>query len=236
MCGICGWLGPGAEPDAASGRAMTDLLAHRGPDGAGELPLPSGWMGQRRLKVVDLTEAGDQPMTNEDGSIGLVYNGEIYNFRELRTELAARGHRFRSTGDTEVVLRAYEEWGEDCCRRLDGMFAFAVWDSRSASLFLARDRTGKKPLYYSLAGNRLTFASEIKSLLRAPWIPRAPDLDRIPEFLVFGYPPGPRTMYRGISQLPPGSSITYGSEGLTGPHRFWNALPEDQTARLDRTF
>jgi asparagine synthase (glutamine-hydrolysing) len=235
MCGICGYVGPSdAALDLGSARAMRDALRHRGPDGAGEAllsPLDGGgdlrgWLGHRRLKIIDLTPAAHQPMANEDGSVVLVYNGEIYNFRELRRELEGRGFRFRSSGDTEVVLRAYEAFGDDFVRRLDGMFALGVWDARKTRLLLARDRVGKKPLFYADRGDRIAFASEIKSLLLCPWIPRSMDAERLPEYLTFGYVPNPRTFYKTIRQIPPASLVAFDRDGLTGPHEYWDALPE----------
>jgi asparagine synthase (glutamine-hydrolysing) len=164
-------------------------------------------------------------MANEDVSVVLSYNGEVYNFRELRSELAGQGFRFRSSGDTEVVLRAYEAWGPDCVRRLDGMFAFAVWDGRLGSLMLARDRTGKKPLYYFSQADRIAFASEIKSLLLCPWVPRRMDEQRLPEFLTFGYVPWPDTLYEGIRQLPPSSVVHFGRRGASTPQTYWSPAP-----------
>ena len=207
MCGISGFVGPAENRvDGAVIRSMTEVLRHRGPDGYRDLEIAggrlAGWLGHQRLKIIDLSEAADQPMTSDDGSVALTYNGEVYNFRELRRRLEGLGHRFRSTGDTEVVLRAYEQWGEECVRELDGMFAFAVWDVRKSRVLLARDRTGKKPLYYTLLGGRLTFGSEIKALLQAPWVDGRPDIGAIPEYLLFGYVPDPRTMYEGIQQVP----------------------------------
>ncbi len=223
---------------------MTDAIAHRGPDGdghlaisaAGEDPPLVGWLGHRRLRIIDLTEAAHQPMVSRDGSAALVYNGEIYNFRELRSELVAAGHRFESTGDTEVVLRAYEQWGDGCAQRLDGMYALAIWDRERARLLLARDRTGKKPLFYSLEGGRLTFGSEIKALLQAPWITARPDLERVPEFLAFGYAPCPTTMYQGIRQLPPGTRLVFDRDGIHGPEEYWDALPASQDAVASKPF
>ena len=230
MCGICGYLGPPEariSPDAA--RAMRDALAHRGPDDEGEAQLQAvdadirvrGWLGHRRLRILDVSQAADQPMANEDGSVILSYNGEIYNFRDLRRELVGRGFRFRSSGDTEVVLRAYEAWGSDCVRRLDGMFAFAVWDARSARLMLARDRVGKKPLFYFKQGDRIAFASEIKSLLLCPWVPRLMDSRRLPDFLTLGYVPWPHTLYEGIHQLPPASLVHFGPGRASEPQTYW---------------
>jgi asparagine synthase (glutamine-hydrolysing) len=192
----------------------------------------AGWLGHQRLKIIDLTEAADQPMTNDDGSVALTYNGEVYNFRELRRRLEGLGHRFRSTGDTEVVLRAYEAWGDRCVEELDGMFAFAVWDARRGRLLLARDRTGKKPLYYTLLGGRLTFGSEIKAMLQVPWVDARPDVSAVPEYLLLGYVPDPRTMYEGIEQVPPASVVAFGAGGVEGPRQYWDALPEEQHAHL----
>jgi asparagine synthase (glutamine-hydrolysing) len=234
MCGICGYVGrPDAGLDSATARAMRDSLRHRGPDGAGEALLSPldvgndlvGWLGHRRLKIIDLTAAADQPMTNEDGSVVLGYNGEAYNFRELRRELEARGVRFRSSGDTEVVLRAYEAFGDEFVRRLDGMFALALWDARRGKLILARDRVGKKPLFYSYQGDRIAFASEIKSLLLCPWVPRRMDVERLPEYLTFGYVPSPDTFYETIRQVPPATLLAFDREGLSGPSEYWNPLP-----------
>ena len=234
MCGICGFIGPDDGPlDLTSARAMRETLRHRGPDGEGdhEIAMPDprrplrGWLGHQRLRIIDVTEAAHQPMCNEDESVVLTYNGEIYNFRELRSELEGHGHRFSSSGDTEVVLRAYEQWGEDCVSRLDGMFALALWDGRRGRLLLARDRTGKKPLFYSLLGGRLTFGSEIKAIRAADWVRSGPDLARLPEYLTFGYVPNPATFYEGIEQVPPASVVIYDAAGLREPRPYWDALP-----------
>ncbi|MEW6581537.1 MAG: asparagine synthase (glutamine-hydrolyzing) [Actinomycetota bacterium] len=227
MCGICGFIGPPAGPiDVEAARTMRDLLTHRGPDGAGETEIRGGglhgWLGHRRLKILDLTDAARQPLSNDDGSVTVTYNGEIYNFADLRADLTSRGHRFRSSGDTEVVVRAYEEWGDDFIHRLDGMFAFALWDANRGRLILARDRTGKKPLYYTQIGGRLTFASEIKALRAAPWVRTGPDLARLPEFLTYGYVPGPHTLYEGVSQVPPGCTLTYTTRGIEGIRPYWD--------------
>ena len=218
----------GARADISAGPAMRDTLAHRGPDGAGELELEApefglrGWLGHRRLKVIDVSGSADQPMVGAGGAVALTYNGEVYNFRELRSELETLGARFRSSGDTEVVLRAYEQWGEDFVERLDGMFALAVWDARRGRLLLARDRTGKKPLFYCVQEGRITFGSEIKALLACPWVRTEPELAHMAEFLTFGYVPHPRTLYRGIEQVPPGSVVAYGREGAAPPRRYWD--------------
>jgi asparagine synthase (glutamine-hydrolysing) len=232
MCGICGWVGQAARPeDSASGHRMRATLEHRGPDGPGEVAIAApglgmqGWLGHQRLKVIDVTESAHQPMVGAEGAVALTYNGEVYNFRELRRELAARGHRFSSSGDTEVVLRAYEEWGEGFVERIDGMFALAVWDARSGTLLLARDRTGKKPLFYSVQDGRITFGSEIKALLACPWTSAEPALEHLAEFFTFGYVPHPHTLYRGIEQVPPASVVVYGPDGVARTRRYWDVAP-----------
>jgi asparagine synthase (glutamine-hydrolysing) len=232
MCGICGYVSGRELPlDLDAGRRMNETLVHRGPDDGSEAALCGdrlhGWFGHRRLRVVDLSDAASQPMSSDDGNVVLTYNGEIYNFAELRAELRALGARFRSHGDTEVVLRAYEAWGEDCVARLDGMFALAIWDARRGRLLLARDRTGKKPLFYSVAGGRLTFASEIKALLASPWVAADVDPEAVPDYLTYGYVPWPRTMFREILQVPPAATVVFDAEGAHPPRSYWSPLPPD---------
>lgn len=234
VCGICGYVSPDRLAlDREAGRRMCETLVHRGPDGQGEALVSGGglhgWLGHRRLRVVDLSEAAHQPMVGDDGRTVLTYNGEIYNFAALRTELRGLGARFASHGDSEVVLRAYEAWGERCVERFEGMFALAVWDARRDRLLLARDRTGKKPLFYSVAGGRLTFASEIKALLTCPWVPGAVDAEAIPEYLTYGYVPTPGTAYADVRQLEPASTVIYDRDGLHPPRRYWSALPATGT-------
>jgi asparagine synthase (glutamine-hydrolysing) len=233
VCGICGFVGP---PDDAANRdvieAMNETIRHRGPDAGGSTEIGSdvgerplrGWLGNRRLRILDVRTIADQPMMSEDGSVALTWNGEIYNFRELRLELESAGHRFRTAGDTEVILRAYLEWGEQCIERLDGMFAVALWDAGRGRLLLARDRVGKKPLFYAIADGRLTFGSEIKALLAAPWVPADPDLDRLPEYLTFGYVPNPASFYRSIAQVPPAGTVVFDQEGLRPSRRYWDPM------------
>jgi asparagine synthase (glutamine-hydrolysing) len=236
MCGICGFVGPAElSVDFRVVVAMAESIRHRGPDEFGRAQIGDsrddglrGWLGHRRLKILDLTASAAQPMRSRDRQLVLTYNGEIYNFRELRQELRCAGHRFESTGDTEVVLRAYEEWGDSCLERLDGMFAFALWDGRRGRLLLARDRSGKKPLFYTVCGERLTFGSEIKALLQAPWVRARPDTAAIPEFLTYGYVPHPRTLYEGILQVPPASSLTFDADGVHEPRSYWDPLPGHQ--------
>ena len=216
MCGIAGILDlrQGLAPAEELASRMTDVLAHRGPDDAGLLVDPPVVLGNRRLSILDLSSAGHQPMGSEDGRFWLTYNGEIYNYKELAQELRARGHRFRSSGDTEVLLHAYVEWGPDCLARLNGMFAFAVWDRRRQELFLARDRFGVKPFYYTVAGGRFRFASEIKALLIDPEVPRRPNDARVFDFLARGIADHTEeTMFDGIYQLPPGAYMRVSPTG-----------------------
>ena len=208
MCGIAGVVNWG---DAAALAWMTDIQAHRGPDDRGvwDHRAPDGtWvgLGNRRLAIVDLSPAGHMPMANAEGSVVITYNGEVYNAPELRRELGARGHAFRSHSDTEVVLRLYEEEGPACVRRLQGMFALAICDLRAGAptLFLARDHFGVKPLYYVQRGARLAFASEVKALLELPGLPVELDLEALHQYLTFLWVPDPRTLFRGIVKLPAG--------------------------------
>ena len=205
MCGIAGifdYHGQ-AEIDRTLLRRMTEILSHRGPDGDGYHIAPGIGLGHRRLAIVDLA-TGDQPLFNEHGTICVVYNGEIYNFQPLMAELAALGHIFRTRCDTEVIVHAWEEWGAACLDRFNGMFAFALWDAAKEVLFLARDRLGEKPLYYSfLSSGELLFASELKSLLLSPQVDREFDPRAIEEFFAFGYVPDPRSIYRGVRKLAP---------------------------------
>lgn len=185
---------------------------------------PTVRLGHGRLRIIDLSDAGKQPMANEDGSIFVTFNGEIYNFRDLMRDLTARGHRFRSKSDTEVIVHGYEEYGDDVVKRLDGMFAFGLWDTRRRHLLLARDRTGKKPLYYhfDLDGHRICFASEIKGLLVCPWVPRTIKEDALPQLLSYGYLAAPYTAFEGIMQLPPGSTLSLDSDRGQRVRRYWN--------------
>ncbi|MEJ5366996.1 MAG: asparagine synthase (glutamine-hydrolyzing) [Bryobacteraceae bacterium] len=222
MCGIAGFLmrgGMSADPERA--RAMAASLVHRGPDGEGFFVEEGAALAHRRLSIIDL-EGGTQPMHNEDGSLCIVFNGEIYNFLELRPELERAGHVFRTRSDTEVLLHLYEELGEAMTERLNGMFAFAIWDRRKRELFLARDRFGKKPLYYleNQGPYRFAFASEAKALLALPETGRTPDAACVADFLAFGYVPEPRSIYRGIRKLPAGSWLRVSEAGLY-ERRYW---------------
>ncbi len=206
MCGICGvWN----ATDAAAGHGqvdrMLDTIVHRGPDGEGRFDRPCVNLGMRRLAIIDLA-GGDQPILNEDGSVAVVFNGEIYNFRELRAELERHGHRFQTHSDTEVIVHGYEEWGDGVLHRLAGMFVFALWDQHRHRLLIARDRFGKKPLYYSRRGRQIVFSSEIKALLAAG-VSADVDDGALQQYLTLRYVPSPRTLFRSVHQLPPGHKM-----------------------------
>jgi asparagine synthase (glutamine-hydrolysing) len=208
MCGIAGLLT--SVPDAGTDRvrAMIDAQQHRGPDAEGIWSDGICALGHRRLAILDLSDAGRQPLGNEDGTIWITFNGEIYNFQELRRELEGLGHQFRTRTDTEVIVHAYEQWGTGCVSRLRGMFAFGIWDQRRRRLFLARDRVGKKPLFYAQQRDRFLFASELQGLLADPDVPREVDLAAIDAYLSWGYVPAPETAFRGIAKLPPAHWLT----------------------------
>jgi asparagine synthase (glutamine-hydrolysing) len=190
MCGICGILA--SPPGADLLGALSDSIAHRGPDGAGAWFDQRAALGHRRLAIIDLV-TGEQPLANEDGSIQVIFNGEIYNFMALRAELLGLGHSFRTNGDTEVIVHALEQWGDAALSRLDGMFAFAAWDAEREELLLARDRLGKKPLYYArLPAGGIVFGSEIKALLAHPDVDRTLDETVLPTYLCYGNVPAPQ--------------------------------------------
>jgi asparagine synthase (glutamine-hydrolysing) len=200
--------------------AMTGILAHRGPDGDGvHVDGPLGF-GHRRLAILDLSEAGRQPMLTSDGRFAITFNGEIYNFLELRADLEQRGHRFRSNTDTEVLLAAYREFGVQAVDRLRGMFAFAIWDRATRTLFAARDRLGKKPLYYMLDRDGIAFASEPKAFLADPGFTPAPDLEAISHYLSYQYVPSPFTAFRGVQKLPPAHYLLV-TDGQVRTERYW---------------
>ena len=233
MCGICGICAP-AINEANSREALTRMCAaisHRGPDGEGQMIDQGIALGHRRLSIIDL-EGGDQPIFNEDGNIGVVFNGEIYNYRELRDELLKRGHRFSTNSDTEVIVHAYEEYGVSCLEHFNGMFAFALWDKPRRRLFIARDRLGEKPLYYRLDGERLEFASELKSLLANPECPREVDFEAVEGFLTYGYIPEPISIYRGINKLPAAHYLVF-EGGRLNVSPYWTLEMPDQPASRD---
>lgn len=237
MCGIAGasWT-PNSEPLAeATLRRMTDALSHRGPDDAGAYfdgnsgqsstvtRAGGAALGFRRLSIIDLA-GGHQPLSNEDGSVWIAFNGEVYNYRELKPELESLGHRFHTASDTECIVHAYEQWGHDCVHHLRGMFAFAIWDERQRRLFLARDRMGQKPLVYRVANGRLVFASELKALFQIAGAPREVDPQAVADFVTLQYVPHPKTMLRGYHKLPPAHWAEFNAQtGDLKVERYWRA-------------
>ena len=234
MCGIAGKLYSDTARSVSAREldAMLSPMKHRGPDGSGVFADGPMGLGHLRLSIIDLS-TGDQPMTNEDRTLWLVFNGEIYNYQSLRQELLTRGHVFRSQSDTEVIVHLYEEYGADCVNHLRGMFAFAIWDTKRRRLFLARDRVGIKPLYYCQTGQAFWFASEFKSILSDPAVPRDLHLPAIRQFLSFYYLPGEDTLFRSIRKLLPGHSMTV-ENGQVSIHRYWDL--RFTQARWDRSF
>src|SRR5580698_6452646 len=223
MCGIAGILefGHGARANAAALREMCLVITHRGPDDDGFYTDGAAGIGMRRLSIVDVA-GGHQPISNEDGTLWIVFNGEIYNHLALREQLIARGHRYSTHSDTETVVHLYEEYGADCVQHLRGMFAFAIWNRNTKTLFIARDRLGIKPLYYKLTPERLLFASEIKAVLAHGGI--RPEFNRaaLPEYLAFGYLSGKESFYNGILKLLPGRTMTIGPEGNAEIRQYWD--------------
>jgi asparagine synthase (glutamine-hydrolysing) len=238
MCGIAGALdlGGGAVP-ADLLRRMCGALRHRGPDEEGYFHDGPVALGQMRLSIIDLS-SGKQPMANEDGTVWVTFNGEIYNFHELRHRLEGLGHRFATHSDTEVIVHAYEQYGTACLDHFRGMFAFAVWDGPRRTLFLARDRAGKKPLFHARVANQFVFASELQGLLQHPALSRDPDFSAIDEYLTYGYIPAPRTAYRAVCKLPPAHYLLCRQDtGDIRVERYWQlryqpklALDENEAA------
>ena len=241
MCGIAGFVtdvrdGSNERRDSAAIlESMCAAIRHRGPDDQGmEIKGPAA-LGMRRLSIIDLA-GGHQPMSGEDDSVTIVFNGEIYNYLELEPLLESRGHRFRSRSDTEVVVHAYEEFGPRCLDMLRGMFAFAIWDDAKQTLFLARDRVGKKPLYYSLTANdTLVFGSELKSLLRHPEIKRQIDPEALDAYFTFGYVPDPLSIFKGIHKLPPGHYLNF-VNGRISVHEYWDFQFETTEERQEKDY
>ncbi len=223
MCGIAGLLRVDGEPVPPGYiAAMVDTLRHRGPDGEGTFFAPGVGLGHTRLAIIDLSAASNQPFVDEDAGLALVYNGEIYNYVELRTELRSLGHTFRSEGDVEVLLRAYEEWGPDCLRRFNGMFAFAIWDNRKRQLFLARDRFGEKPLFIARSPRGIAFASEMKAILAVRPELRRPNFRPIFRYLVRGdLDQDQESFFEGIESLPAAHFMVLDHEGNGRPKRYW---------------
>jgi len=224
MCGICGIFDKAGLPiERGLLSMMTSAMNHRGPDGEGQFVDREIGLGHRRLSIIDV-DGGGQPISNEDESLQVVFNGEIYNFVELRVELEARGHKFKTRSDTEVITHAYEQWGKTCVEHFNGMFAFALWDSNQRELFLARDHLGIKPLYYVDLGSRFIFASEIKALLKDHDCPRDVEIEALAELFTFRYVPSPKTLFKGICKLPAGHRMTVSARGVK-IERFWNWIP-----------
>ena len=222
MCGICGKLEytPSASVDQHLLDRMTSAISHRGPDGRGTYISGQIGLGHTRLAIIDL-HTGDQPISNEDGTVWIVYNGEVYNFPQLREELVGKGHQFRSTTDTEVIVHLYEEYGVESLSRLRGMFAFALWDEKDKTLLLARDRVGIKPLYYANTGKALVFGSEIKALLADPAVRCEVDPQSIDKFLTHLCLPGKETLWRNIYKLQPGFYLL-ARNGKTTLRQYWD--------------
>src|SRR5947208_13449838 len=224
MCGIFGIFNTDTTRPVdhdVLGR-MGHVLAHRGPDGGGLHTDGALGIGMRRLSIIDL-KTGNQPLANEDGSIWVVFNGEIYNYRELTAELLAKGHRFATASDTEVLVHLYEEYGEECVRRLRGMFAFAIWDRSRETLFLARDRLGIKPLYYAETPKGFVFASELKAIAQHPRVPRRVSPAGLVAYLQYGYVPEPLSILEGVRRLPSGHTLTVKDGPVGAPRRYWKS-------------
>ena len=227
MCGIVGFVGARENAQTIL-QAMMDRIAHRGPDGQGQFLEGPVALGQRRLSIIDL-DGGKQPMYNEDGSLVVVFNGEIYNFQALTAELQAAGHTFATRSDTEVLLHGYEEWGKGMLDRLRGMFTFALWDRKAETLFLARDHFGIKPLYYyQNEEGELLFGSEIKSFLDHPGFHKALNEDQLSLYLSYQYSPGEDTFFRGVKKLLPAHCLTW-QGGEVKIERYWQPAftPDD---------
>ncbi len=237
MCGIVGvynYGNPGLSLDAETLVRMRETMAHRGPDDAGVYVSPDGRLalGHRRLSILDLSALGHQPMVSPDGRYWIVFNGEIYNFRELRPDLEAKGHVFRSESDTEVLLAMFAEYGPKMLHRLRGMFALAVWDAREERLWLVRDRIGIKPLYYTCQGGRFLFASEIKAILAFPGIPRAVHLPGLHHYLSFLTTPAPLTLFEGIYKLPAGHTLTVERDGSVRVEEWWDVFSDARASTI----
>src|SRR5215467_870729 len=225
MCGICGQYNfvTGAPVDAQAIKRMADAIAHRGPDDEGQYIAGSIGLGFRRLSIIDL-EGGHQPMSDDDGSVWVVFNGEIYNFPELKSELQSHGHVFRTNSDTEVIVHGYKQWGNDVLQHLNGMFGLAIWDEKKRQLMLARDRTGIKLLYYEISAGRLKFGSEIRALLATEECTPKIDPVSLNLFLRYRYTPSPLTLFQDIRKLAPGTRLIV-KNGVARIERWWNFEP-----------
>ncbi|MBI4964516.1 MAG: asparagine synthase (glutamine-hydrolyzing) [Desulfomonile tiedjei] len=240
MCGICGIVDFSEKPFSGTVEAMTSSLKHRGPDMGGTHAFPACVFGFRRLSIIDLSVSAGQPMLSQDGTTAVVFNGEIYNFREIRKFLESKGHRFRTQSDTEVLLELYLQKKEAMLDDLNGMFSFAIWDDREKRLFLARDRLGKKPLYYTHAKDRVSFSSELYSLLRDPAVPRDLNNQAVFEYLLYDFIPAPDSIFKGVFKLPAAHAAIFDAGGFR-VWRYWeppfpeesNDYPSQRSALLD---
>ena len=228
MCGVCGMVlfENGAKPDIQVIKRMCGAITHRGPDDEGQILLGPAGLGMRRLSIIDL-KTGHQPLSNEDESLWIVFNGEIYNFKELRAELVGLGHRFRTNADTEVIVHGYESWGEAVCERLNGIFAFVLWDTKRKRLYLARDHVGVKPMYYYRDSEKFVFGSEIKSILQCPDIRKTLDPDSLNQYMTFEYVPSPASIFREIRKLEPGHWLSL-QDGVIRISRYWTFVPQPE--------
>ena len=237
MCGITGVMrfGGGDQVETGVVRRMCDVMAHRGPDDDGIYVDGRMGLGMRRLSIIDLT-TGHQPISNEDGTVWIVFNGEIYNHAEVREQMLARGHKYKTHSDTESIVHLYEEYGRDCVRHLRGMFAFAIWDTRKQKLFIARDRLGIKPLYYRLTPELLVFGSEIKVILAYPGVQAEFYREGLPEYLAFGYLSGEESLYQGIRKLMPGHTMEVGHDGKLRIDAYWDLSLEGEDFGHDESY
>jgi asparagine synthase (glutamine-hydrolysing) len=232
MCGITGvWQLDNTPVDPARLGRMVEAIAHRGPDAEGCYIQDAIGLGHRRLAIIDLSPAGRQPMSNEDGTIWITYNGEIYNFQEIKQELEHKGHLFRSQTDTEMIVHAYEEWGVACLNRFNGMFAFALWDGRSRQLWLVRDRLGIKPLFYAHLPGRFLFGSEIKAILANGRVPRTLDTEALSYYLALNYTPAPYTLFSAVRQLLPGHYLLVKENGTIQDVAYWDLIYHENEQR-----
>ena len=236
MCGVVGvWslYGLGSPTTVEAKLAdMAAMLAHRGPDGQGVWTDGVVGLGHARLAVIDLSDSASQPMTDVGGAVHISYNGEIYNYKELRRELIEFGHEFHTASDTEVIIEGYKKWGTGVLERLRGMFALALWDAKVRKFIVARDRLGQKPLYYHQGDGILLIASEIKGLLAWPGVDRTPNLSAINQYLTFQYVPTPNTAFNGIHMLPPATAMIVDAGGQTDMFRYWS-LPIQKPPESD---